>query len=136
MMHGSACTIRIIGIHCTGVIGAAMSSTTNIVNNNVHHRTSTAASGAFKATEAVPRAAVRGTAAVVVQITSSDAETEMWAELLVAIIVLMTVLQTGASGIITARRSRTVAIIGTAGDRQCDHRALYVKFTTTVRQSS
>ena len=135
MMHGSACTIRIIIIRCTGVVGAAMCSTTNIVNNNVHHRTS-APIGAFKATEAVPRAAVRGTAAVVVQITSSDAETEMWAKLLVAIIVLMTVLQTSASGIITARRSRTVAIIGTAGDRQCDHRALYVKFTTTVRQSS
>ena len=127
MMHGSACTIRIIGIHCTGVNGAEMmSSTTNIVNNKVHHRTSTAAIGAFKATEAVPRAAVRGTAAVVVQITSSDAETEMWAEFLVSIIVLMTVLQTGACGILTPMRSRTVPIIGTAGDMQCDHRALYV----------
>ena len=113
-----------------------MCSTTNIVNNNVHHRTSTAAIGAFKDTKRVPRAAVRGTAAVVVQITSSGAEAEMWAKLLVAIIVLMTVLQTGASGIITARRSRTAAIMGTAGCRQCDHRALYVKFTTTVRQSS
>ena len=102
-----------------------MCSTTNIVNNNVHHRTSTAAIGAFKATEAVPRAAVRGTAAVVTQLTISDAEAEMWAKLLVAIIALKTVFQTGASGIITARMSRTAAIIGTARSRQCDHRALY-----------
>ena len=135
MMHGSACTIRIIGIQGTGVIGAAMCSTTNIVNNNVHHRTSTAAIGTFKATTAVPRAAVRGTAAVVVQITSSDAETEMWAKLLVAIIVLKTVPQTGAIGIITARMNRTAAIIGIR-IRQCDHRVCNMRLTTTVMQSS
>ena len=145
MMHGSACTIRIIIIHCTGVVGAAMCSTSNIVNNNVHHRTS-ATIGAFKATTAVPRAAVRA-AAVVVQIASSSAEAEMWAKILVAIIVLgvmMTVLPTGAIGIITPRGSRTAAM--TAGCRQCDHRitkqvkcdhrALYMTFATTVRQSS
>ena len=127
-MHGSACTIRIGTIQCIGVIGSTMCSTNNIVINSMQHRTSTAAGGAFKATEAVPRAAVRGTAAVVVQITSIDAETEMWAKLLVAIIALKTVLQTSASGILTPRMSRTVAIIGTARSRQCDHRALYMTF--------
>ena len=100
-----------------------MCSTSNILNNNnVHHRTSTAAIGNLEATTAVPRAAVRGTAAVVVQIASSDAETEMRAKLLVAIIVLKTVPQTGAIGIITARMSRTAAIIGILRSRQCDHR--------------
>ena len=125
-MHGSACTIRIGTIQCIGVIGSAMRSTNNIVQ----HRTSTAAGagGAFKATEAVPRAAVRGTAAVVMQLTIINAEAEMWAKLLVAIIALKTVLQTGASGILTPRRSRTAAIIGTARSRQCDHRALYMTF--------
>ena len=127
-MHGSACTIRIGTIQCIEVIGSTMCSTNNIVINSMQHRTSTAAGagGAIKATEAVPRAAVRGTAAVVMTII--DAEAEMWAKLLVAIIALKTVLQTSASGIITPRMSRTVAIIGTARSRQCDHRALYMTF--------
>ena len=120
MMHGRPCTIRIGIIHCAGRVGATIMITANIANNTVHHRTS-ATIGAFKAT-----CQRRGTTASIVQITSSDAETEMWAEFLVAIIVLMTVLQTGACGILTPMRSRTVSIIGTAGDMQCDHRALYV----------
>ena len=133
MMHGGSCTIRIIGIQ---FIGATMCSTSNILNNNnVHHRTSTAAIGNLEATTAVPRAAVRGTAAVVVQIASSDAETEMRAKLLVAIIVLKTVPQTGAIGIITARMNRTAAIIGIR-IRQCDHRVCNMRLTTTVMQSS
>ena len=82
------------------------------------------------AAKAVTRAAVRGTAAViVVQITSNNAtvftETDtgamMWAKLLVAIIVLLGGIQTGVCGIHTTR-SRT-AIIGPS--RQCDYRVLY-----------
>ena len=104
--------------------------TATIANNTVHHRTS-ATIGAFKAT-----CQRRGTTAIIVQITSSDAETEMWAKLLVAIIVLKTVPQTGAIGIITARMSRTAAIIGILRSRQCDHRVCNMRLTTTVMQSS
>ena len=132
-MHGGSCISRISGIHCIGII--------------MQHRPSTAAVdtiiGNIAATKAVTRAAVRGTAAViVVQITSIDAtmikETDtgamMWAKLLVAIIVLLMKLQTGVGGSTTPRRTRTTSISGSheVGSaiivhcRQRDRRALYV----------
>ena len=140
-MHGGSCTIRTGGIQCIGRITTSkIGSTTG--TTIVQHRTSTAAVdtviGTFAATKAVTRAAVRGTAAVIVvasidatMIKETDTGAMMWAKLLVAIIVVLRVLQTGVCGSTTSR-SRT-AIIGSPG-RQCDHRALY--FTTTVIQSS
>ena len=139
-MHGRSCTIRIIGIRCIGRGGTnKIGSTTSMCKNNVQHRTSTTVIGSFVATKAVTRAAVRGTAAVVVQLTSIDAETDtgamMWAKLMVAIIVLLVKLQTGVGGSPTPRMSRT-ATIGIPRGRQCDHRVCNMRLTTTVMQSS
>ena len=101
-MHGGSCISRTSGIHCIGII--------------MQHRPSTAAVdtiiGNIAATKAVTRAAVRGTAAVIVVhitsiettlITETDAGAVAWAKMLVAIIVLLGRLQTGACGITTTR---------------------------------
>ena len=73
--------------------------------------------GNITAAISVTRAVVRGTAAVIIVhitiiettlITETDAGAMLWAKLLVAIIVLLKRLQTGACGITTTRgRSET-----------------------------
>jgi len=82
----------------------------------MQHRPSTAAVdtiiGNIPAAKAVTRAVVRGTAAVIIVhitsiettlITETDVGAAVWAKMLVAIIVLLGRLQTGACGITTTR---------------------------------
>ena len=122
--------IGCIHIDTPKVIGTPKVGTTV----RVQHRPSTAAMDAdivtIAAAKAVTKAAVRGTAAVIIvqiasinatMITETGTGAMVWAKLLVAIIVLLGGIQTGVCGIHTPR-SRT-AIIGTV-HRQRDHRVL------------